>query len=189
MRALLIPVILASSTVVALGAEPKATDGLRPGDKAPKFALKGSDGKTYKSDELLGKKKAIVLAWFPKAFTGGCTVECTSFREDGAGLRQFDVAYFTASCDTAEQNTKFAKSLKLDYPILSDPEKKVARAFGVVDEKRTNPHRWTFYIGADGKILHIDKSVKTKTHGQDVAKKLAELKVAKRKPEGLGPRR
>ena len=160
---------------------------LKVGDPAPNFELTGSDGKTYRLSDFQGKQ-AVVIAWFPKAFTGGCTAECTSFREDGAGLRQYDVAYFTASCDTAEQNTKFAKSLNLDYPILSDPEKKVARVFGVVDDKRPNPYRWTFYIGKDGKILHIDKSVKTKTHGQDVAKKLAELKVAKKKPEGSGPR-
>jgi len=90
------------------------------------------------------------------------------------------VAYFTASCDTAEENKKFAESLDLDYPILSDPERKVAEAFGVVTAKRKFPSRWTFYIGKDGKILDIDKSVKAKSHGSDVAKKLEELKVDKK---------
>lgn len=69
----------------------------------------------------------------------------------------------------------------LDYPILSDPEKKVATAFGVVDATRPNPQRWTFYIGRDGKILHVDKGVKTETHGKDIAEKLKELGVAERK--------
>ena len=90
------------------------------------------------------------------------------------------MAYFTASCDTPDVNKKFAESLALDYPILSDPEKKTAQAYGVVDEKRPFPQRWTFYIGADGKILHIDKAVKAPAHGQDVAAKLAELKVGKK---------
>ena len=81
-------------------------------------------------------------------------------------------------CDSVEANTKFAKNLELDYPILSDPGKKVAKAYGVVTTVRLFPHRWTFYIGKDGKILYIDKKVKTKSHGADVAKKLAELKVA-----------
>jgi peroxiredoxin Q/BCP len=78
-------------------------------------------------------------------------------------------------------NTKFAKSLDLDYPILSDPGKKVAGAYGVVTKKRKFPFRWTFYIGKDGKILAIDKKVKSGTHGADVAKKLGELGVDKKK--------
>jgi len=69
----------------------------------------------------------------------------------------------------------------LDYPILSDPEKKVAAAFGVVDLLRPFPQRWTFYIGKDGKILHVDKSVKTDTHGKDIAEKLKALGVPERK--------
>ena len=91
------------------------------------------------------------------------------------------MAYFTASCDTPEVNKKFAESLALDYPILSDPSKEVAKAYGVVDAKRPNPARWTFYIGQDGKILFIDKTVKSAMHGQDIAAKLQELGVAKKK--------
>lgn len=88
--------------------------------------------------------------------------------------------YFTASCDTVETNTKFAKSLDLDYPILSDPDKTVAKAYGVVTAKRSLPFRWTFFIDKDGKILHIDKKVKAGSHGADVAAKLKELGVPKK---------
>jgi len=95
-------------------------------------------------------------------------------------LRQYKVAYFAASCDTVEVNTKFAESLDLDYPILSDPEGDVARAYGVIDDARKFPHRWTFYISADGKILAIDKKVNARSHGEDVGKKLAELGVGKK---------
>ena len=91
------------------------------------------------------------------------------------------MAYFTASCDSAETNKKFAQSLGLDYPILSDPEGKVAQAYGVVTGKRKFPFRWTFYIGKDGKILHIDKKVKPGNHGRDIAKKLKELGVSEKK--------
>ena len=77
-------------------------------------------------------------------------------------------------------NKKFAQSLDLDYPILSDPVGQVARAYGVVDDQRKFPRRWTFYIGTDSKILAIDKQVKAKTHGEDVAKKLQQLRVSKR---------
>jgi peroxiredoxin Q/BCP len=91
------------------------------------------------------------------------------------------VAYFTASCDTAEVNKKFAESLSADYPILSDPSKEVAKAYGVVHDKRPLPERWTYYIGPDGKILYIDKSVKAGTHGKDMAAKLKELGVKEKK--------
>lgn len=71
--------------------------------------------------------------------------------------------------------------MSLDYPILSDPGKKTAKAYGVVTEKRSVPFRWTFYIGADGKILEIDKKVKAGQDGENCAKKLEELGVAKKK--------
>lgn len=149
---------------------------LKAGDEAPDFTLKASDGKEYTLSDFKGKK-AVVVAWFPKAFTGGCTAECKSFREDGEGIRKFEVAYFTASCDDVDTNTKFAKSLDLDYPILSDGDTKVAAAYGVLMDGRPLPNRWTFFIGKDGKILHIDKEVKTGAHGVDVAAKLKELGV------------
>ncbi len=95
-------------------------------------------------------------------------------------MREFDVAFFTASCDDAEVNKKFAESLKLDYPILSDPSRKVATAYGVSDGKSNFASRWTFYIGKDGRILFIDKKVNVTKHGADVAAKLKELKVPKK---------
>jgi peroxiredoxin Q/BCP len=83
------------------------------------------------------------------------------------------------SVDTAEENKKFAEHVEADYPILSDPSKETANAYGVLGAKGF-ASRWTFYIAPDGKILHIDKAVKTSTAGADVAAKLAELGVAKR---------
>ncbi len=98
----------------------------------------------------------------------------------GSGLDQLDVAYFTASCDDPETNRRYAQALQLDYPILSDPEADVARAFGVVSGNRKVAQRWTFYIGKDGKILFIDKSVRSASHGSDVVAKLRELGIAMR---------
>ena len=83
------------------------------------------------------------------------------------------------SVDTPEENKKFAEHVEADYPILSDPAKEVATAYGVLG-KMGFASRWTFYIAPDGKILHIDKAVKTTSAGADVAAKLAELGVAKR---------
>lgn len=156
----------------AFAAEPKV------GDKAPAFSLKGSDGKTYSLDDFKGKK-GVVIAWFPKAFTGGCTKECKSFRAASTDLKKLNVAYFTASVDTPEYNKKFAESLDLDYPILSDPEKSVAEAYGVVHTGRAVPERWTFYIDKTGVIRAVDKGVQTRTEqaGPDVIAKVKELGI------------
>ena len=170
----------AASCAAIFSAVGRAAAELKAGDQAPDFSLPGSDGKTYHLADFHGKQ-VVVLAWFPKAFTPGCTTECKSFRESGGELRKFAAAYFTASLDTAEKNRKFAESLSVDYPILSDPDGDVARAYGVIGGIRPVAQRWTFYIGKDGKILFIDKAVKTATHAADVAAKLKELGVAEKK--------
>jgi len=170
---------LALTSLVFLA--PALADDLKVGDTAPDFTMQGSDGKTYKLSELNKQGKAVVVAWFPRAFTGGCTKECTSFKNDGAKMRDYQVAYFTASNDPVKKNTEFAKSLDADYPILSDPDSSVATKYGVLNTERKAANRWTYYIGADGKILFIDKAVKTGAHGADVATKLGELGVAKKK--------
>ncbi len=89
-------------------------------------------------------------------------------------MQRFDVEYFAASVDAPETNAKFAASLGIDYPILSDPTKEVARAYGVLAPSGM-ASRWTFYIGADGRILDIDKQVRAASHGMDIAKRLEAL--------------
>lgn len=91
------------------------------------------------------------------------------------------MVYFAASVDDADTNKKFAEHVEADYPILSDPDKKVAAAYGVVNAERQFAARWTFYIGPDGKILAVDTKVSPKTAGEDVVRKLEELKVPKGK--------
>ena len=101
---------------------------LKVGDPAPNFTMPGSDGKTYTLSDFKGKK-AVVLAWFPKAFTSGCTVECKSLAANGDKIRKYDVAYFMASVDPVEGekgNKAFAESEKADFPMLSDPTKEAA---------------------------------------------------------------
>lgn len=78
------------------------------------------------------------------------------------------------SVDDAETNKRFATEHEADYPILSDPEKGVANAYGVLGTTGL-ARRWTFYIGADGKIIFIDKAIKTASAGDDLAMKLGEL--------------
>ena len=86
--------------------------------------------------------------------------------------------YFAASVDSVDTNTRFAQSLGIDYPILSDPGKQVARACGVLSASGY-ARRWTFYIGADGRVLDVDKRVSASTHGRDIARRLTELGISR----------
>lgn len=167
----LLSFVAALAAVAIVSAAP-----LKTGDPAPEFELKGSDGKTYKLSDFKGKKP-VVIAWFPKAFTGGCTKECKALKEQGDEIRKYDVAYFTASVDDAETNKKFAESLSLDYPILSDPSKKTAEAYGVLNDHGM-ANRWTFFIDKNGKIAKVDQKVNTDNHGKDIAASLKEIDAA-----------
>lgn len=151
--------------------------GPEVGDKAPEFTMKGSDGETYSLSDFRGEK-AVVIAWFPKAFTGGCTKQCKAYAEQGDQLKDLKVAYFTASTDTVEENTKFAESLSVDYPILSDPDGSVAKSYGVLMEDRPLARRVTIYIDKEGFIKAIDSQINTDNAGADTAAKLKELGIA-----------
>ena len=175
--------------VVAMAAAqtPGGAVDLKVGDPAPNFTLQASDGKTYTLADFKGKQ-AVVLAWFPKAATQGCTIECKSLAEHGDMIRKYNAAYFMASVDPLDKNTEFAKAKSVtlgstvvdkkeaDFPILSDPTKATATAYGVLSE-RGLANRWTFYIGKDGLIQAIDKAVKPATSAEDMAAKLGELHV------------
>ena len=165
---------LGAQEVEAKKGEPVA---LSVGDEAPDFDLPSSDGSNYKLSDVL-KDGPVVLAWFPKADTPGCTRECKSLAENSEKLQQFKFKYFMISNDTVEDNTKFAEKYSADFPILSDVSKKVAEAYGV-SSKFGFPNRHTFYIGTDGKILKIDRKVKPATTAEDIISSLEELEVDK----------
>jgi peroxiredoxin Q/BCP len=171
----------AMSTLFGLGfalfGASAGAEELKVGDKAPEFTLKASDGKTYKLEDFKGKQ-AVVIAWFPKAFTGGCTAECKSFQANNESLKGTKVAYFTASVDPVEGdkgNAAFAKSLGLEYPILSDPDKTTAKAYGVLNPAGLYAQRWTFYIDKEGIIKEIDKTPGTAKAGETLIGKIKSL--------------
>jgi peroxiredoxin Q/BCP len=190
MRALLTVGLLA---VMAAGIGAQGTE-LKVGDQAPNFKLQATDGKTYQLSDFKGKK-AVVVAWFPKAFTQGCTIECKSLAENGDKIRMYDVAYFMASVDPLDENIKFAKATSVtlqgrgggpgtvvekkeaDFPLLSDPTKETAKAYGVLMANGAVANRWTFYIDKDGKISYIEKTVNPARSAEDMVAKLGELKV------------
>lgn len=153
-------------------------DTLSVGDRAPDFTLEASDGKTYTLADYRDKQ-AVVIAWYPKAYTSGCTIECKSLAQNGHLIREYDVAYFMASVDAVAENKGFAKETAADFPLLSDPTKATAEAYGVLMPVVDLANRHTFYIGKDGRILKIDTQIKPETSAQDMASTLGELGVAK----------
>ena len=144
------------------------------GDDAPNWTLQASDGQTYQLSDLRGKH--VVLAFFPKAFTGGCTIECKSVRDSKKQVRRFDVQFFMASTDDLATNKAFADQNNANFPILSDDSKSVSEAYGVLASMGYSK-RWTFYIDADGKVSKIDRDVNPRTAGRDLLKNLVALQV------------
>src|SRR5437773_875145 len=168
-------------TGLGMAAAPAGAGDLKVGDQAPNFKLQASDGKTYQLTDFKGKE-AVVLAWFPKAFTQGCTIECKSLAEHGDMIKKYNAKYFMISVDPLEGdqgNKAFAQAHNADFPLLSDPSKEIANAYGVLSE-RGFANRWTFYIGKDGKITSIDKQVKPATSAEDMAAMLKQLGVEAR---------
>ena len=168
--------LIAVATMMLLTSAAGAQDAqLQVGDMAPDFTLQASDGETYKLIDFRGEQ-AVVIAWYPRAFPRGCTIECKSLAENGHLVREYEVTYFMASVDPLEENTAFAAEQNADFPLLSDPTKVTANAYGVLNQ-RGMANRWTFYIGKSGQILYIDKEVRPRTSAEDMAARLGELGV------------
>jgi len=152
---------------------------IKVGDMAPNFSLPGSDGKTYTLSDYRDVR-AVVVAWFPKAFTSGCTVECKSLAANGDKIRRYDVEYFMASTDPLEKSIAFAKDTEADFPILSDEDGKVSEAYDVLYPVVNVAKRHTIYIDKSGRISKIDTDVNPSTSAEDMVSNLGALGVALR---------
>ncbi len=146
---------------------------LKPGDTAPSFSLKDDQGKDWKSEDHIGNK-VVVIYFYPAAMTSGCTAQACSYRDHMQDLSAYDVDVAGISGDYPEGLRIFRDVYNLNYTLLSDPEGKVARLFGVPvheggqievqykDQKISltrgvTEERYTFVIGKDGKILYANK--------------------------------
>jgi peroxiredoxin Q/BCP len=143
--------ILSLALAVLLPAETEVMK-LKVGDPAPAFTLLASTGRTVKLSEFKGRKK-VVLAFFPKAFTGGCTQEMSGFRDQQKVFDDAGAQILGISMDRPETQKKFAESLKLTFPILADKGGETAKAYGVKGALWAN--RTTFIIDDTGTITAI----------------------------------
>jgi len=141
-------------------------------DKAPEFILQDEDGKEVSLKNLHGK--VVVLYFYPRADTPGCTIEACEFRDTYKQMQKTGAVLLGVSPDTSKTQKKFQDKFKLPFSLLADADKKVAESFGVVQEKNMYGKkvmgivRTTFIIGPDGKIQHIFPKVKPEGHALEV---------------------
>ena len=171
MSRLLITVALMSFSQLSAG----STQPLQVGDKAPSFDLPGTDGRSHALPSPNSANTPwTVLAWFPKAYTSGCTIECRSLAQNGHLIKKFNVRYFMLSVDPIETNKAFAADESADFPLISDATTEIAEKYGVLSP-RGYAKRQTFYVDPQGTIQAIDRKVNPKTSAEDMAMYLLKL--------------
>ena len=149
---------------------------LEVGNKAPSFTLMGDDGKEYSLDDYRGKK--VLLYFYPKDHTPGCTKEACSLRDWNDEIIKRGVTVMGVSKDTIQSHNKFREKHNLNFILLSDPEKSVHMAYDAWGEKKLygkvslGTIRKTFLIDESGNIEKIWNKVAVATHGEDVVKYL-----------------
>lgn len=152
---------------------------LKVGDKAPAFSLKNTEGKTVKLADFKGRK--LVLYFYPKDLTPGCTKEACAFRDDYAQLKKRGVEVAGVSADDAASHQKFTEKHALPFTLLSDPDHEMIEKYGAWGEKNMYGRkymgimRYTYIIDEEGRIAHIFHKVKPETHAQDVLKVIDEM--------------
>ncbi len=146
---------------------------LKVGSPAPDFTLAASDGSQVHLKDWLSKAP-IVLYFYPKDDTPGCTKEACGLRDDWAAFRHLNATVFGVSYDSVESHRKFIEKYKLPFLLLADTEKAVAKAYGA--DGLLFPKRMTFVISKEGKIIYVDPSVSPSTHSKQLQDVLAGLK-------------
>ena len=147
-------------------------------DKAPEFTLQDENGKEISLKSLRGK--VVVLYFYPRADTPGCTVEACEFRDTYKQMQKTGAVLLGISPDTPKAQKKFQEKFKLPFSLLADADKKIADTFGVLQEKNMYGKkvmgivRTTFIIGPDGTILHIFSKVKPEGRAAEVLAYLKE---------------
>ena len=141
-------------------------------DKAPEFTLPGQNGESVSLKDFRGK--TVVLFFYPKADTPGCTIEACGFRDAYKEMQKIGAVVLGISADAPQTQKKFETKYDLPYTLLADTDKKVCEAYDVIKEKNMYGRmvkgiaRTTFVIGPDGRITHIFSNVKADGHAEQV---------------------
>ena len=154
-------------------------DWIEEGKKAPAFTLKADDGSTVKLADLKGTP--VVLYFYPRDNTPGCTREACAFRDRQAEMAKLGARVFGVSPDSVASHIRFRDKFNLNFPLLADPDHKVAEKFGAWREKNMYGKksmgivRSTFLIDAQGKVCRVWKKVKVDGHDDQVLEALSQL--------------
>ena len=150
------------------------------GDKAPQINLKDADGRTVKLSDFKGKK--VVLYFYPRDMTPGCTKEACAFQADSKKIQSKNTVVIGVSTDDEKSHQRFREKYDLNFPLLCDTEHKLADAYGVWAEKNMygrktwGVKRTTFIIDEQGRVAHVFNKVNVAEHSKDVLEKLDQLK-------------
>ncbi len=153
---------------------------LEAGKKAPNFTLPGQEGKPVSLDQFKGKW--VVLYFYPKDMTPGCTTEACNFQEALPDFQKIEAVVLGVSKDSVARHKKFAEKYNLQFPLLSDTESNVCETYGVWQKKKLygreymGINRSTFIIDPQGTIVKVYPKVKVKTHHEQVMEDLKKLK-------------
>ncbi len=145
---------------------------LKPGDTAPGFTLHDQNGKAVSLSDFKGMN--VVVYFYPKAMTPGCTVQACEIRNSESKLKEAEIVVLGISTDPVKMLKKFEEKEKLNFTLLSDPDHKVIQAYGswgpksFMGKNYDGIHRQSFLINKEGKIIHVMHKVDTKTHHDDV---------------------
>ena len=146
---------------------------LNPGDKAPAFSAPSWDGSTVKLSDFAGDKN-IVLFFYSRDNTSGCTREARALRDAATEFEKRSTVVVGVSADGVESHGRFASNNELSFPLLADPDGKIAAAYGVL-KGTGRAERATFLIGTDGSLLHVWPKVSITGHADEIIGKLDEL--------------
>jgi peroxiredoxin Q/BCP len=137
------------------------------GDAAPDFSVAASDGKTVHLKDTVGKGN-IILYFYPKDDTPGCTKEACGIRDTFDEFKGLDATVFGVSFDSVESHKAFIAKYNLPFVLLADTDKKVAKAYGVADDNSKFASRVTFVINKAGKIAYVNPKVNPATHAAEL---------------------
>jgi peroxiredoxin Q/BCP len=145
---------------------------MQVGDTVENFTLPNQDGEPFSLTDFAGKP--VILFFYPRADTPGCTIEACGFRDHFAKLKKAGVVVLGVSRDTVKAQKKFAEKYDLKYPLLADSEMELIKRFDLLKEKKmygkpvTGVERTTYLIGPDQKLIHEFKNVKPEGHAEEV---------------------
>lgn len=151
---------------------------MKEGDRAPAFSGKDQDGNTVSLTDLNGKR--VILFFYPKDMTPGCTAEACNLGENYDALKKRGFEVIGVSADSEARHRKFIDKHSLPFTLLADTEKEIIEAYGVWGPKKfmgkefDGIHRTTFVIGTDGKLEKVIPKVKTKDHTAQILEELGE---------------